>query len=66
MTSSFILLAMNSSVASRCSVGLAGVIQSGENYSRKYTVGKCVFVGQKKEKRKKKFSDFLKMNFPAP
>lgn len=61
ITSSFILHAMNSSVASRCSLGLPGVIQRGEDYSRKQKVGKCLFLCQKK-----KSSVTFEMNSPAP
>jgi len=62
MTSSFILPAMNSSSASRCSIGLAGIIQRGEDYSRKQKVGKCVFLCPPP----KKVQGLLKMNSPAP
>lgn len=35
MTASFILHAMNTSVANRCSIGLAGMIHGGDDYPRK-------------------------------
>lgn len=46
MTSSFILHVMTTFVASRCSIGLARMIQSGEDYPRKEKVGKCVLLCQ--------------------